>query len=353
MAQEEVVVIGLGMLTAVGLSAAETAASVRAGTARFAETPWPDRWEEPFVAAAVPEDALPPLAEPLGDQVLTARERRLLRLATEPLREALQPLASRFPPPGLDLALPETGGGSLRGPRAFLEHLAVQTEGAFDVRQSLAVARGRAGGLLAVGRAGQRIREQQAPFVLAGGLDTCWDPRWLSRFDGEQRLQTSHNLDGFLPGEGAGFVLLAGRQVAAQEHLRPLAVLSPVAQGKEEGHLYSEQSYRGDGLAGTLAQLLAGGHAAEPIREVFSSMNGENYWAKEWGVAFVQHREAFHPDHRLHHPADCFGDTGAACGPLLVGLAVVGLGQGYRQGPCLVYASSDHEERAALAIRTP
>ena len=44
----EVAVVGIGMITAVGLSAAETAASVRSATARFTETSLMDKRFEPF-----------------------------------------------------------------------------------------------------------------------------------------------------------------------------------------------------------------------------------------------------------------------------------------------------------------
>jgi 3-oxoacyl-[acyl-carrier-protein] synthase-1 len=156
-------------------------------------------------------------------------------------------------------------------------------------------------------------------------------------------------VDGFVPGEGAAFLLLASRRAAAAEGLKPLAAGSAVAEGAEEGHLYSQQTYRGDGLAATLQQLFreAGG---APVREIYSSMNGESHWAREWGVAYLRNRAAFDPGHGMHHPADCFGDTGAACGPLLVGLAAVGLARGYRRSPCLVYASSDRGARAAVLV---
>ena len=79
-------------------------------------------------------------------------------------------------------------------------------------------------------------------------------------------------------------------------------------------------------------------------------MNGENHWAKEWGVSFIRNSAAFDPDHGFHHPADCYGDTGAACGPLMVGLAALGIRNGKQGGPTLVYGSSDRGERAALTV---
>src|ERR671918_350891 len=101
MVPEEVVVVGVGMISAVGLSAAETAASVRAGTARFTETSILDHRFEPFVLGEVPEDGLPELADGLGAAGLTAREARMLRLATPALKECVKTLPAGEPPPGL------------------------------------------------------------------------------------------------------------------------------------------------------------------------------------------------------------------------------------------------------------
>jgi 3-oxoacyl-[acyl-carrier-protein] synthase-1 len=352
MAGEDVVVVGVGMMTAVGLSTRETAASVRAGTARFTALDWRDRYFDPFTVAEVPEDGLPELNESLaGGAGLTYREARLLRLAALPLRECLNPLPRSAGPVGLDLALPEHETTRPLDRPLFLERLARQAGGAFDPGRDDCRARGRAGGLAAVGEACRKVREGQVGFAVAGGVDTYRDLYVLGTLDAEQRVKSARHLDGFIPGEGAGFLLLAGRQAAAAAGLMPLGVLSPVATAVEEGHLYSEAPYRGEGLAAALQQLLQEHRPPEPIRQVYSSMNGESHWAKEWGVAFLRNRAAFAPGHGVHHPADSFGDTGAACGPLLVGLAAWGAARGYRPGPCLVYGSSDRGARAVLTVR--
>jgi 3-oxoacyl-[acyl-carrier-protein] synthase-1 len=343
----EVVVAGVGMITAVGLSAAETAASVRAATARFSETSLMDKRFEPFTLAEVPEDGLPGLKDGLADAGLTAREARLLRLGTAGLGECLKALPPQQPPPGLALSLPETSTTrALDGP-LFLQRFAQQTGGSFDVKRSDASHRGRAGGLTAIGQAADAIRSGQVPFMIAGGIDTYRDLYVLGTLDMEQRVKSAVNLDGFIPGEGAAFLLLSRGDAGGL----PLAAVSRVAVAVDNGHLYSEQPYRGDGLATAVQQLAQSETAAGPIQEVYSSMNGENHWAKEWGVAFLRNRGAFLPDHGMHHPADCFGDTGAACGPLMTGLAALGIKQGYRRSPALVYGSSDRGPRAALVVR--
>src|SRR5256886_4395698 len=164
------------------------------------------------------------------------------------------------------------------------------------------------------------IRTGRARFMLAGGIDTYRDLYVLGTLDMEQRVKSAANLDGFIPGEGAAFVLLGQAAGVAV----PIAAVSPVAQASENGHLYSEQPYRGEGLATAIQQLVQSGAAAGPIQEVYSSMNGENHWAKEWGVAFIRNSSAFLPDHGMHHPGDCCGDTGAASAGLMVGGGAVG-----------------------------
>ncbi len=343
----DVIVVGIGMVSAVGLSAAETAAAVRAGSARFIETSMLDKRFEPFVLAEVPEEGLPDLAEPLAAAGLTARDARMLRLATPAFQECLKALPKSEAAPGLMLALPETETTKpIDGP-AFLGWLAQQVGPVFDMKQSAVSLRGRAAGLQGIGRAADLLRSGGAKFVIAGGIDTYRDLYVLGTLDSEQRVKSAANLDGFIPGEGAAFLLLASRGAAAG-----LAALSVVSQAVEPGHLYSKEPYRGDGLAQAVQQLIQGGGVAGPIQEVYSSMNGENHWAKEWGVTRIRQNGTFSADHGMYHPADCFGDTGAACGPLMVGLAAVGIKAGYRRSPALVYASSDRGPRAAVAVST-
>jgi 3-oxoacyl-[acyl-carrier-protein] synthase I len=353
----DVVIVGVGMTTAVGLSAPETAAAVRAGVALFSQSSIHDHRFEPYTLAEVPDDGLARILEevqpPPPAPGLTAREVRLLRLATQPLRECLAALPPRVPPPGAVLALPSprlTSGQRPLDSAGFVRRLALQVGGAIDPRRSDASHAGRAGGLAALHVAAAHLRAGHSPFMIAGGVDTYRDLYVLGTLDLEGRVKSAQHLDGFIPGEGAAFLLLTLRGTARQAGLRPLAGVTPTAVGVEEGHLYSKASYRGDGLARAVEDLVASGALPLPVLEVYSSMNGEQHWAKEWGVSFLRNRAAFDPDHGMHHPADCMGDTGAASGPLMVGLAALGLAAGYRRSPCLVYGSSDDGPRAAVGL---
>ena len=145
--------------------------------------------------------------------------------------------------------------------------------------------------------------------------------------------------------------MIASGEAVARFGLEPLALLSGVKESFESGHYYSSEPYRGDGLAQTLRQVGEAGLLQAPVAEVWSTMNGESHWGKEWGVAFLRNRAMFLDEHGMQHPADCFGDLGAASAPALVRLSALGVRGGYRGSPALVYGSSDRGGRAAMVVQ--
>src|SRR5690242_18746695 len=176
MPEDSIVIIGTGVLSAVGLSTVETAASVRARVARFSEIDYYDRELSRFTVAEVSDDALPPLAAAVESvRGLTSRELRMLRLATRPLRECLLQLPNPAEPIGLALALPESHGDRPNEYSLFLQCLSAQCLGTFSPQLSNCSLRGRAGGVGAIGYAIDVIRSGQAGMMLAGGVDTYRD----------------------------------------------------------------------------------------------------------------------------------------------------------------------------------
>lgn len=354
---DAIAIVGAGACTPVGLTLAETAASARARIARLREIAWRDRRFEPFIAGSVPDAGLPPLAEPLAARHLSCREARMLRIAQVALEDVLgtpDALAAwgidTAQPLPLLLALPEHHTTLPIEPQRFVQRLALQAGLPLDIKTSVAVPRGRAAALMGLREATARLTRADAPFVLVGGVDSLVDLYVLGTLDQEQRVRTEVNSDGFTPGEGAAFLLLCTAATAQQRGLQPLAWLRGAAAAEEPGHLYADEAYLGEGLASTFATLLQDSPPAQPIACVYASFNGERYWAREYGVARLRHAAAFDPDHAVEHPAECFGDLGAAHGAVLAALAADGVAAGYRRSPCLVFASSDHADRAAALI---
>lgn len=344
----EIVIVGIGMVTPVGLSPTETAASARGRTARIAATTFIDRRNKRINAGCVPDDGLPPLADALVAEPLQAREARVLRLAHVAVEQALSNLPKDAKPPGVIIGLPEQHTRLPIDAAAMIARLATQTEGGFDLGKSQGLPVGRAAGLLAVQAAMEQLNAGEADFVLAGGVDTYLDAYVLGTLDLAGRVRHDDNSDGFAPGEGAALLLLTTTDTAARHNLVPLAKLAAAAGGQEPGHLASDEDYLGEGLAAAVEQALAAANGQPPIGCVYASFNGERYWAKEFGVALLRQRDKFAEDLQMEHPAECFGDLGAAHGAVMLGLASLGLAGGYRRSPAVVYASSDFGARAVV-----
>ncbi|MFV9615440.1 MAG: hypothetical protein ACNYZG_05750, partial [Gammaproteobacteria bacterium] len=117
----------------------------------------------------------------------------------------------------------------------------------------------------------------------------------------------------------------------------------------EPGHRYSTEPYKGEGLANAVAEALLT-ISDNTIKEVFASFNGENINAKEWGVATIRNHKNFDNDFNIIHPADCYGDIGAATGPVLIALASIGMQKGYYKKPMLIWAASEIQQRAAVLM---
>lgn len=350
---EDVLIVGSGMMTPVGLSVAETAASTRSRTARITDIEWRDSRFQRFTVGVVPDDALPELHPDLAGTPLTYREERMLRLAAAPLQQALAPLAKypgRIP---LLLALPEIHTTIPIREADFIRRLALQTGAKLDLTQSSAIVRGRAAALTALHQAVELIQRGQAKFVVVGGVDSYVDLYILGTLDMQKRVRTEVNADGFAPGEGAGFLVLGAGTAAREYQLPASAKILATATATEPGHIYSEAPYTAEALAGAFQSAFAVASGLPPAAFIYASFNGEHYWAKEFGVAVVRNKDRIATDYQIEHPAECFGDLGAAHGAVLLGLAAFRVKQTCSSGPCLVFASSDHGERAVTLLGQP
>lgn len=339
-----------GMITPVGFNTITTTAAVRAGHNAYFESEFFNRDYNPMLIAKVPDTALPPLhkklwhAEGLGD-----RQRRLLQLVVHALADvvAVSPPTQSLP---LFLAGPETLPGCPTAlPANFIEHVMTQTGVEFHRPDCRLLTTGRAGGLHAVELAFRYFEQTSSDYVLIGGVDSYQDRFLLEKLDKEDRILAQDIKDGFAPGEAASFLLLATQRGVGALKQPPLAAVYRPGFANEAGHQYSQAPYLGDGLAVAFSTAIAQGNG-EPIRTVYSSMNGEHFWAKEHGVAMT--RNYLHMDEKVmhEHPADCFGDLGAACGPVMIGMAAMGMQQGYSSSSCLIGCSSENEQRAAVCV---
>ena len=338
------------MLTPVGGCAAQTAASIRGGISAYQKSVVYNRQLEPMTLALVPEEALAARDPRLDDTVgLESALIRMLRLAQPALDETLEHLPKAQDVPLL-LATRECGVEKNRPlTEEFLQRLSSLSNRKFHIEDSALFPEGRAGFMFALQAALEYLQEEKYEYVLAGGVDTFLDLHLLGSLDLEGRVLADGVMDGFAPGEGAAFLLLASAGALRRDALTSFAEIHPPGIAYEEGHRYSTEPYRGDGLA-TAVRAAVRGDSTGLVRSAFGSLNGENFGAKEWGVAWIRNKERFAEPLLLEYPADCFGDTGAAAGAILTGLAAIGTYKGYLPGPTMVWCSAETGYRAAALI---
>lgn len=347
----KIYLMGSGVISAVGDTAITTAAAVRAGISQYQESPDHNKRLRAMKMALVPDAALPPLNDQLVlTEELTARQSRMLRLTDPALKEALESYPLHEPIPLL-LAGPETlPHCPVPLQTHFLDDIMLQTGANIHRENSRLLATGRAGGLQAIELAFEYFETTGRDYVLIGGVDSCLDRYLLGFLDSEDRILAEGVRDGFAPGEAAGFLLLASERIGSSLPLPHVTIYRP-GMGSEPGHRYSDAPYRGDGLADAFRNAIE--HAAGvPIKSVYASFNGESYGAKEFAVASTRSSHAFDPEINIEHPGDCFGDIGAAFGPVLISLIHHGFQHGFLKAPCLAYTASDGDLRGAACIST-
>jgi len=337
--------ISTGMITAIGANTTMSAAAVNAGISSQTESHYFNKRNKPIRLASIPEGALDPLDNNLDPAVEKCSENHwyLVRIAAQALRECLECFAPNDPVP-VFLACPEVlPNTSNRVRPSFLKHLQIQSKANIDLTNSKLTYTGRAGGLEMIELAFKFLDATGRDFVLVGGVDSYrYCLQQLSILDSEDRLLVYGSGDGFIPGDAGGFLLLASPTAVQKYQLSPLLNIACPACDHEPGHRYSEEPYRGDGLAAAFRKALANAPGAQ-IDAVYSSMNGESLASKELGVAMVRNAQRFVPNTPIKHPADCFGDIGAAFGPVLLGLM-----SKTKACSSLAYCSADGPYRSAV-----
>ena len=328
-----------GMISPVGATSLQTTTSVLAGVTRLrATTLLDDRWR-PLRLGLVAEASLPPLAPPLdarGD--LSTRCARMLRLAGSALAECAEAAGPLADVP-MFLAIPEIAPGRASSPDArFFDDLSLQSGVRFAAGESAAFPMGRAAGFHALA-AGVAAIAAGAPRALVGGVDSHLDPLLLGWLDAEARILSEGRPVGFIPGEGAAFVLLS-RDAGG-------VGVDAVGLGDEPGHRGSERHFAGDGLSAAVRATLPDDAA---VGTVFAGMNGEPIDARAWGIAARRSHRALRPDAALYHPVENTGDPGAALGVMMLAMSATGLARRRVQGPCLLWACSDGAPCGAARI---
>jgi 3-oxoacyl-[acyl-carrier-protein] synthase-1 len=341
----DVVVTGVGLVTAIGFDAPATTMAVRAGITRARIIPdfLTDGGEAKGVAA-------------LGLTDERSGSDRLLTLAVAALQEALEQAERegdelRAEDGALILALPPSDRPAYETFDAGdLADLLEQAE-CEGLREVLPVPGGHTATLRGVEWAAQRLRQGKVSFAIVGGVDCLLENPGLLWLDENDRLCTEARADGLIPGEAAAFLVLERAADARARGARPLARLAALGFAREDAPHSSATPSRAHGLSRALRAVLAqypGGPDA--IRHVLCDLNGESYRMREWAMCYTRVLPRWTGE-GLRHPVENFGDLGTASGAALVALGTTLLDRGLlREDPVLIWCSADDGDRACLLL---
>jgi len=332
-----VVVLGTGARTAVGMTAPATAAAVRAGVAGFSRDPVLfDAAGEPYQVARAPYLSLD-----------LAGGARLAELAGPATAEAISPLAAVGNKPAVPVfvGLPADRPGKPKDAAAAVER----------VRSELSRAGLRAGQVRAIETqaAWEAVRSGAAEFALAGGVDSYLEPETMGWLEvNEQVHGANDNPWGFVPGEAAGFALLASAAAAERYKLPAAMELLTAATTREAKLIKTDAVCLGEGLAELFRSLAAGLAPGTRADHLICDMNGEPYRADEYGFAVLRAGGLFRDASAFATPAACWGDVGAAAGPLFLMLSEAEARKGYARGPVTAaFTGSESGERCGFVAR--
>lgn len=356
-----VYIAGMGMITPLGNTAPITYAMWRAEANAYTLSNYLTHDHHAITLALVPHNVLPPLNDMLDmSEALSFRDERLLLMSQVAIKEAIgaHPVGA-VPllfsgPENYAPRTPGAAGLTNQVQRQFLQHLQQQTAIPLHPNLNRGFATGRTGVLEALRLAQHYLHSGVGDYVLIGGVDSCQHSAYLDWLDQDGRLKSERHEskgDSFVPGEGAGFLLLTANPDKAFTNGRYRFALAAPGFGMEPGHLYeAQQPYRGDGLDQAVKAALTSLPEPHTIKRLYSTMTGEHFWAKEMGVSITRSSGRFSDQLVVEHPADSYGDLGAASAAGLITLACLDAARVANPVPQLICASSDHAYRAAVCL---
>lgn len=348
-----IVITAIGAITPVGANAEQSCAAIAAGMTRINEhayyqcTPEDPEWDEPLPLFA----ADVPVLDPFMDGA-----ERLLELALPALTEVVS--AAKFKRRdleqcGLMLSLPQSDKAvdAMNLPANFIPELCKRT-GLSTFNLWKTTQGGHTGVFTLLQSAMQKIQSGYIECCIVGGVESYLLEERLNELDAAWRIRSDRTVDGFIPGEAAVMLLLETAEHATARGMPILAQLGMLAEGFEPETIESDKQSTGEGLTQAMETVIQATDAASGFTSVYCSLNGESYYAFEWGVILARLHESLEKMQHLVHPADCVGDVGAATGALLLACAIADFKKSKELGrPSLLWTSSDNGHRMALTLQ--
>ncbi len=352
--QTTYVITGIGAITCVGGNALQTSAAVNAKIIGITEHPiyqckprYPDEEKPlPLYCARVP----------FIKESQTGAE-RLLQIASPALKESIAHaqldislISTRV---ALLVALPalDTVTSTWNLTQGFIPALSQRAE-IYPVAHTEIATGERTCVFELLVKAQQLMEQDLVDVCIVGGVDSYLFKHRLDELDRIELLRSKKNIDGFIPGEAAAFFIVEKKDFAQQRGIEALANIHRLGKNSEPNTPPTGRKSSGIGLTKAVQESAAG--LGLPFKTIFSDLNGESYRAFEWGILQVRLATLLHPKFNLMHPAECYGDVGAASGALLITLATQALRpnefRAPRHEPVLLFTAAYYGDRMAISL---
>jgi len=330
------------MVTGVGLSAPASCAAIRCAIDNFSETRFMDNGGEWIIGSPVlleqPWRGVP----------------KLVHMVVPAIRECLAQAEDVRPEmiPLLLCVAEEKRPGRLEGLDDYIFHEVQAELGMRFHASSGVIARGRVPCALALLEARRLIYEERPPLCLIAGVDSFLVAPTLVAYEEKNRLLTSQNSNGFIPGEAGAAVLVGPESPSGHRQSSADLLCLGIGAGEEKATIDSEEPLRADGMVQAFKTAFAdAGCSIDELDFRITDSNGEQYWFKEAALAMTRTLRARKELFEIWHPADCIGESGAAIGPCALGVALAAVRKNYAPGPgTLCHLSGEDDERWALVL---
>lgn len=330
-------ITGVGMVTGVGLNAPTTCAAIRCTIDNFQETRFMDSGGEWIMGCEVP------LEQPWRGKT------KLIKMASAAIIECLtnnQQLLPQATPLLLCLSEHERKGRVIDDDNQFFLDLQAELKLEFH-EKSRVIAKGHVSVAVALKHAQQLLQEINIKHVLIAATDSMLVWPTLAHYQENERLLTSQNSNGFIPGE-AGAALVIEPLHAKPE---PQLICHGLGFGVEKAHVESEEPLRADGLTTAIKDSLSdAGYGESKLDFRITDISGGHYSFKEASLAFSRiNRTNERKEFDIWHPADCIGDVGAVIGPVMIAVLKSACEKNYSNGNhILAHLGNDDGKRSAM-----
>jgi 3-oxoacyl-[acyl-carrier-protein] synthase-1 len=331
-------ITGTGMVTGVGLNAPASCAAIRCALDNFQETRFMDSGGEWIMGCEVP------LEQPWRGKT------KLIKMAAAAINECLannKKIVPKNTPLLLCLSEHERKGRVIDDDKQFFLDLQDELGVEFH-EQSRVIARGHVAVAVALKHAREILQERKVKQVMIAATDSLLVAPTLAHYEENERLLTSQNSNGFIPGE-AGAALVVEAVHAKPE---PQLICHGLGFGVEKAHVDSEEPLRADGLTAAIKESLRDAGCCESILQFkITDISGEQYYFKESSLAFSRIDRTKRKEFDIWHPADCIGEVGAVIGAVMIAVLKYACEKDYSKGRhILAHVGNDDGKRSSMII---